>query len=169
MPGGATVRRMTRRLIAKIPSIRTASRKNCPPGQVLRKAYSRHYSTAVRAKGFTVRKTSGKEYRIHPNAKNMHIEAQCVKNTRQGPKSIKKQIGPLKKGELAKYGYSFRATDSQRRAALQKAIAEYTALGVYRKLDAVAKLTAHTVPKAAKVFAADRDWIRKMAAPLKKD
>jgi hypothetical protein len=166
--GTATIRRMTRQLVAKIPSFRTATRKDCPPGHVLRKAYSRHYSTAVRLKGFTVKKTSGKVYRIHPSQKNTHINATCVKDTKVGPKSVKKQIGPLKKGELAKYGYSFRASESQRHAALQKAIAEYTALGVYRKLDAVAKLTVNTVPAAAKVFAGDREWVRKVGAALKK-
>ena len=166
--GTATIRRMARQLLAKIPSFRSATRKDCPPGHILRKAYSRHYSTAVRARGFTVKKTSGKVYRIHPTQKNTHVEATCVKNTGKNTKSVKRQIGPLKKGELAKYGYSFRATESQRHTALQKAIAEYTALGVYRKLDAVAKLTAHTVPAAAKVFAADREWVRRVGVPLKK-
>jgi hypothetical protein len=66
---------------------------------------------------------------------------------------------------LAKYGYSFRASESQRHAALKKAVSEYTALGVYRKLDAIAKLTLRTVPNAAKVFAADRDWVRKAGVP----
>ena len=161
--GTATVRRMTRQLVGKVPSIRTASRKDCPPGQVLRKAYTRHYSTAVRARGFTVKKTSGKTYRVLPTGKNMHIGATCVKDTappKIGPKSTKR-FGPLKKGELAKYGYSFRASESQRHAALKKAIDEYTALGVYRKLDAVAKLTARAVPAASKVFAADREWVHR--------
>jgi hypothetical protein len=165
--GSATTRRKTRRVIQKIPSIRSASRKNCPPGHVLRRSYTRHYSTAVRAKGFTVKRTNGKSYHVNPSNKNTHVEARCVKNT-GGPRSkSSKLFGPLKKGELARYGYSFRASESQRHAALKKAVLEYTALGVYRKLDAVAKLTEHTAPKASKAFATDREWVRKSFGPLK--
>jgi hypothetical protein len=47
-----------------------------------------------------------------------------------------------------------------RREALKHAISEYTAMSVYRKLDAVAKLTVRINPKASKRFAADRDWVR---------
>ena len=165
----ASARRKTRKLVAKIPSIRSLSRKDCPPGQILRKAYVRRYSTAVRAKGFTVAKSNGRTYRVHPTNKNMLIESRCVKDMGlpgKGPRSGK-GVGPLRKGELAKYGYSFRTSDSQRHAALKKAVQEYTALGVYRKLDAVAKLTLRTAPNASKVFAADRDWIRKSLGPLK--
>ena len=165
----ASARRKTRRLVGKIPSIRSLSRKDCPPGQILRKAYVRRYSTAVRAKGFTVKKSSGKTYRVHPTNKNMLIESQCVKDMGLPGKSPKsgKAFGPLKRGELSQYGYSFRTPESQRHAALKKAVQEYTPLGVFRKLDAVAKLMVRTAPTAAKVFAADSDWIRSKFGPLK--
>ena len=157
--GTATTRRITRQIISKIPSFRTLTRKNCPPGQVLRKGYTRHYSTAVRRKGITVRKSTGQVYRIHPSQKNIHVEARCIKD--QGGKSSKsaKLIGPLRQGELAKYGYSFRDKESQREIALMKAVQEYTALSVFHKLNAVAVLTKSTVPKASAVFARDRDWV----------
>jgi hypothetical protein len=73
----------------------------------------------------------------------------------------------MRKGELAKHGYSFRASDSQRHAALKRAAGEYGALGVYRKLDAVAKLTMRTIPKAAAIFEKDRDWVKANLGPLK--
>jgi len=167
--GTATVRRRTRRLVSKIPSIRSLSRKNCPPGQILRKGYTRHYSTAIRARGYTVKRETGTAYRVYPKSKDMYVESRCVKNTGLPGKGSRsgKGFGPLRKGELAKYGYSFRATESQRHAALKKAVDEYTPLGVFRKLDAVAKLTLRTVPKAAKVFAADRAWISETFGPLK--
>ena len=69
---------------------------------------------------------------------------------------------------MARYGYSFRASESQRHAALKKAADEYTALGIYRKLDAIAKLTVRTIPSASKVFASDREWVRSSLGPLKK-
>jgi len=68
-------------------------------------------------------------------------------------------IGPLREGELAKYGYSFRIGENERHIALVKAIQEYSGLSVYYKLDAIAKLTGKTLPNAAAVFAKDREWV----------
>ena len=167
--GTATVRKRTRQLISKIPGIRSLTRKACPPGKILRKGYTRHYSTPVRQRGFTVKRSTGTVYRVYPKNKNMYVESRCVKNTGlpgKGSKSAK-GFGPLRKGELAKHGYSFRATESQRHAALKSAIEEYTSLGVYKKLDAIAKLTVRTIPRASKVFAADREWVHKTFGPLK--
>ena len=42
----------------------------------------------------------------------------------------------------------------------QKAIKRYGALSVYRKLDAVAKLSLRTAPDASGIFVKDRDWVR---------
>ena len=153
-------RRITRKLVQKIPSIRSLSRKNCPPGMIPRKSYVRRYSTAVRSKGFTVKKTNGKSYHVQPTAKNMLVESSCIKNT-GAPGKGPQLFGRLKKGELAKYGYSYKATDSERHAALKKAIDVYGRIGVYRKLNAVAKLTKRTVPSASNIFSKDRNWLHK--------
>lgn len=152
--------RMTQRLGGiHIPSIKSLTRKACPPGQIERKAYVRKYSTAVRQRGFTVRRKSGASYRVFPKARSMVVESKCVKDLGK-PGKGPQAIGPLRKGELAKHGYSFRATEEKRRAALRHAIAEFGALGVYRKLNAVSKLMERTVPAAANTFAKDRNWIR---------
>jgi hypothetical protein len=167
--GANTARRKTRNILEKVPSFKSISRKYCPPGQILRKAYTRRYTTAVRKRGFTVKKSSGKEYRIHPEQKNMYVEARCIKDRGlpgKGPKSGK-GIGPLRKGELSSYGYSFRSSNSQRHEALRKAVDEYSALSVFHKLDAIAKLTLRTAPKAHKVFAEDREWVSDKFGPLK--
>jgi len=158
--GTKTIRRHARQIVKQIPSIRSLT-NTCPPGQVLRKGYTRHYSTAIRQRGFTVKRPTGKEYRVHPTNKDMYVESRCVKNTRDDKtRKSAQQIGPLRKGELAKYGYSFRNSKATRRGALKKAIHEYSSLGVFRKLDAVTKLTHNMAPKASKVFEEDRDWIR---------
>jgi len=68
-------------------------------------------------------------------------------------------MGKLRKGDLIKYGYQYRLSDRMRHAALKKAIAAYGALSVYRKLDAVTKLSAHTVPDASLIFKKDRNWV----------
>jgi hypothetical protein len=159
--GEKTIKKRTNNLISKIPSIRSITQKNCPPGQILRKGYIRQYSTAIRARGFTVKKKEGTIYRVKPTKKQMYVEPGCIKNTGlPGKGPVGKGIGPLKKGELAKHGYSFRETREKRRIALHKAIMEYTATGVYHKLDAVAKLTSRTIPAASKIYGADRNWVK---------
>lgn len=156
----STTRRAARSLARKIPSIRSLSRKNCPPGMIPRKAYLRRYSTAVRARGFTVKKKSGKEYRVLPKNADMLVESRCIKDVAL-PKKGSKLFGPLKKGELAKHGYTFRASEAERHAALKKAISEYGSTGVFRKLNAVAKLTKHASPNASNIFSKDREWVHK--------
>ena len=150
---------------AKVPSIRSLVRGDCPPGKVLRRGYVRRYSSKVRKEGITVHRM-GKSYKVYPKAKTASIKASCIKGTASAKKT-KSKIGPLRKGELTRLGYSSRIPDEKRHAALKKAVAVYSALGVYRKLDAVAKLTVHSLPTASAIYAKDRDWIRATFGPLK--
>lgn len=161
--------RQTRRLRLHIPSIKSLTRKNCPPGYIPRRSYVRKYTTAIRKKGFTVRRKSGTTYRVYPKSISALVESKCVKDLGlpgKGPRSGK-GIGPLHKGELAQFGYSHRETEDVRHAALRKAAEEYGALGVYRKLDAVAKLTMRTLPAVSRIFKKDRDWVKETLGPLK--
>jgi hypothetical protein len=116
-----------------------------------------------------VKKASGRVVRVFPKKDEMAVESRCVKDLGLPGKGSGsgKGFGPLHKGELARYGYSYREAESRRHAALKKAAKEYGALGVYRKLDAVAKLTLRTVPAVSKQFAADRDWVKRALGPLK--
>ena len=155
-----TAKRRTRKLIQQIPSIRSLSRKNCPAGMIRKKAYVRKYSTAVKQRGYTVKKKNGKEYRIRPKASEMYVESKCVKNT-GSPGKGPAVFGPLRKGDLAKHGYSFRRSNAERHAALHKAIDEYGIMGVYRKLNAVTKLFARTHPTYSKRFKEDREWVHR--------
>jgi hypothetical protein len=162
-------RKRTRRIRLHIPSIKSLTRKNCPPGMIPRKAYVRKYTTAVRKQGFTVKRSSGKVYRVYPKSKDMMVESRCVKDLGlpgKGPTNGK-GIGPLHKGELARYGYSYAASEAQRHAALKAAVEKYGQVGVYRKLDAAAKLMMRTVPKAAAVFRVDREYVRRNFGPMK--
>jgi hypothetical protein len=127
---------------------------------IRKKSFVRKYSTAVRQRGYTVKKRNGKTYRIYPKASEMMVESKCIKNVGlpgKGPGLF----GPLRKGELAKHGYSFRRSNSERHAALRKAIEEYGASGVYHKLDAVTKLFMRTKPKISKRFGEDREWVHR--------
>ena len=162
----SSVRRGIRGALQKIPTIRTLTRKNCPPGMILRKGYTRKYSTAVRQRGFSVKRKNDTRYHVVPKASEMYVESRCIKNVGlpgKGPALF----GPLKKGELAKHGYSFRRGESERRAALKKAVDEYGTLGVFRKLNAVEKLTKRASPAASAVFRKDRNWIRSAFGGLK--
>jgi hypothetical protein len=140
-----------------------ATRKNngCPKGYIMRRGYTRKFRPSVRATGFTVRR-KGTVYTVRPKANTIRVEAACIKNRGlpgKGPKEGE-GIGKLRKGELIKYGYQYRLSDSLRQAALKKAIKRFGALSVYRKLDAVAKLSLRTAPDASKIFTRDRNWVQ---------
>jgi len=130
---------------------------HCPEGYIVRKGYTRKFSKTVKSNGFTVRR-KGTVYTVHPKANTIKVSPACIKNrglTGKGPNSI----GKLRKGELIKYGYQYRLSDARRHKALERAIKQYGALSVYRKLDAVAKLSVRTAPDASKIFSKDRNWI----------
>jgi hypothetical protein len=140
-----------------------STRKNngCPQGYILRRGYTRKFRPSVKSTGFTVRR-KGTVYTVRPKANTIRVPASCIKNRGlpgKGPREGE-GIGKLRKGELIKYGYQYRLSDSLRQTALKKAIKRYGALSVYRKLDAVAKLSLRTAPDASKIFSRDRNWIQ---------
>ena len=122
--------------------------KTCPAGYIKRASY--------------VRSRAGKK---------TLVPEQCIRNVGAPGKGLRitsptgrksPGIGPLRKGELAKHGYSdvVHKSVSERHAALEKAISEFGSLGVWRKLNAVQVYTRRLSPGASKVFKADMDWIR---------
>lgn len=140
-----------------------ATRKNngCPKGYIMRRGYTRKFRPSVKATGFTVRR-KGTVYTVRPKANTIRVPAACIKDRGlpgKGPKEGE-GIGKLRKGELIKYGYQYRLSDSLRQSALKKAIKRFGALSVYRKLDAVAKLSLRTAPDASKIFSRDRNWVQ---------
>lgn len=143
--------------------------KKCPKGTILRKGYTRKFSSNVKNVGYTVRR-KGKSFIVHPKANTTYVKPACIKNRGlpgKGPREGE-GFGKLRKGELIKYGYQYRLSDSLRHAALKKAIERYGSLSVYHKLDAVAKLSIRTAPDASHIFVKDREWV-KTHYDLKKD
>lgn len=120
------------------------TKKACGPGKILRSSYTRR-----------VLKKNG-------SVKETRVSATCVRDMGKPGKLPKgaPTIGPLKKGELQRFGYMYKLPEHDRHSALRAAIKVLGSLNVYRKLDAVAKLTHLTSPKASATFATDRDWIR---------
>jgi hypothetical protein len=117
--------------------------RKCPRGYIVRKAYVRY---TKKGKHTVVPSTCVKDRGI------------TGKGTRSGP-----GIGPLRKGELSKYGYEnvVLLNIRQRRMALEKAIRQYGPLTTWRKLNAVYVYTRNTAPESSRVFKADMDWIRR--------
>lgn len=141
----ATRRRMTQRLQG-IPQSRRGI-KTCPRGKILRSPYVR------------IRKD-----------KRIFTPASCIADIGNpgkgfeglsGP-SVEKGIGPLRKGDLARFGYHkvVSMNETVRRLALHAAVKEYGSLTVWRKLNALHVYTRHTSPASSAVFREDRDWVR---------
>ena len=141
----------------------------CPTGYIARASYARRYKTSVRQRGYTVKKASGTTYKVYPKNETLYVPAACVKDLGKPGKGVPEGqgIGPLRKGEMTKFGYSAKKGDKARHEALKKAVAALGPLGVYRKLDAVAKLGVRIAPDAARIFAKDRDWVEKQFGPLR--
>jgi hypothetical protein len=134
------------------------TRKNgCPKGYILRRGYTRRFRPSLKTSGFTVRR-KGTVYTVRPKANTIKVPASCIKD--RGLPGKGEGFSKLRKGELIKYGYQYRLSDYLRQTALKKAIKRYGPLSVYRKLDAVAKLSLRTAPDASNIFVRDRDWVR---------
>jgi hypothetical protein len=157
-------RRSVQRQSARLRAVgKSAVRKSlkCPPGQLQRRGYVRKFATTVRRKGYTVRKASGKVYRIFPEKESVYVKPSCVTDRGlPGKLGSGEGFSILRKGELKKHGYIYNTTSEIRREALKKAEKEFGALGVFRKLDAIAKLSKNTIPEASRIFKLDRDWIK---------
>jgi len=92
------------------------------------------------------------------------VRGQCIRDVGAPGKGFKggPGIGPLRKGELVKYGYSHVVAlpVTKRRLALTRAVKAYGSLRVWRKLNAVQVYTRRLSPASSKVFKADMDWVR---------
>jgi hypothetical protein len=148
--------------LARTIRTRLGLTQKCGKGQVLRAPYKRKFSSSIKKSGYNVRR-GNRTVRVYPKAGSQIVKAACIENRGlpgKGPVSGE-GFGPLRKGELSKYGYKAKAPETERHAALRKAAGELGGLSVYRKLDAVAKLMGRTEPEYAKIFRDDRAWVRK--------
>jgi hypothetical protein len=132
--------RMSRRLRGIRKTLRGPRR--CPPGMIRRAPY----------------------VRIRRDTRTF-VPASCIPDVGapgKGLASGASGIGPLRTGDLSRFGYDNVVTLTQgiRHLALAKAIREYGSLTVWRKLNAVYIYTRRSSPSSSRVFKADRDWIK---------
>lgn len=136
--------------------------KRCPKGFIFRSPYKRRFTSTIRRQGY-VAKRGSRVTRVYPKRSTVTVKGSCIKNRGLAGKGAPggKTFAVLRKGELSKFGYAVKRTEEERHSALTRAVDAYSAIGVYRKLDAVTKLTLRTAPEAHKTFKADRDWVYK--------
>lgn len=112
--------------------------KYCPPKTIKRKAYKTRRGTKY--------------------------SARCIKD-RGLPGTFKdrfpgiKGIGALKKGKLTQHGYHVDLSDAERHRALDRAVDDYGALSVFRKLKAVATYSHHTSPDNFAIYNEDASYV----------
>lgn len=131
--------------------------RKCPTGKIRRSGYTRRFSSTVKSQGY-IAKRGSKTVRVYPKAGSTTVKSACIKN-RGLPGKGTPGIGPLRKGELTKYGYNVKRSQAERYAALKRAAAAYGGLALFRKLDAVTKLSLRTAPEAHRIFKEDRNWV----------
>lgn len=123
------------------------------------RGFSRAYrgNTKVCGKGLTLRKAY---VPYKSGARGKLVKAACI--TKRGSSTSGVKIGPIRKGELAKYGYFSVDTlrVNERRSFLKKAISELGSLSVWKKLNVVYVYNKNKNPELAEKFLADRDWIK---------
>lgn len=116
--------------------------KNCPAGYIKRAAFVRYTK----------------------KGKHSLVREQCIRDVGAPGKGYPggPGIGPLRKGELAKHGYTQVSSMSvlDRHIALDSAVKEFGSLSTWRKLNAVAVYTKRTAPAISRIFKEDMDYIR---------
>jgi len=134
----------TRKRMASRKRRETQAPNSCPRGQILRNAYLQ-----------LSRKTRKRRF----------VRARCIRdvgNPGKGFQGIGPGIGPLRKGDLTKFGYEHVVSMSplKRKVALAKAVRAYGSLTVWRKLNALYVYTRNTAPESSALFDEDRNWVR---------
>jgi hypothetical protein len=136
--------------------------KRCPKGYILRAPYTRKFKPNTKQSGYNIHR-KGKTFRVYPKSGSTTVKASCIKDrglAGKGPRSGK-GISIKHQGDLVRYGYNAHKSSQERHASLKKAIEVYGSLRVFRKLDAIAKLTMRTAPEAHRIFTSDRNWVQK--------
>ena len=110
---------------------------------------------------FAGRKITRKAYITHRRGKTIRVHSRRIHDVGTPGKYHGPGIGPLKKGQLGKLGYSSTSSKTARHSSLKKAVKKFGPLSTFRKLNAVGTYTKRTSKIKSKRFIADRDWVKK--------
>ena len=124
--------RKSRRLNRR-PKSRSDSIKSCGKGQILRKGYK--------------------------TKKGVKVSPTCITDLGNLGKSIQ-NIPVLRKGLLSRFGYHAHLDKEKRHKALKKAVKEYSAGNVVKKLNAIYVLSKNSNPSLAKIYNSDKKWVQ---------
>jgi hypothetical protein len=148
-----------------------SSGRKCPKGYVYRKGYTRKFHKGTRRAGYTVRRKSGRTYKIFPKTKAATVKSTCIKPRGKaaaaaaGPDSeLERKCAQLKAGEMARYNYQYRQPATTRRLAIKRAIQDASPLKIQKRLSLASKCSSSINPVASKVFKEDAEYIRKTYA-----
>ena len=127
--------------------------KNCPKGYIIRNSYVRN--PFIRKSGKKVSKKV--------------VSAKCIKSrglpgkTSNRFKGPNKGIGPLKKGELSKHGYTGIKDMGvrKRHQALNSAVKEYGSPMILKKLGAIKTYQKNKSPRVSELLYSNMKWLRK--------
>ena len=142
-------------------------RLKCKSGETLRKAYTRKNGTKVKQNCVKKRSHNKVKKTNKANKVNKVNKANKANKANKVKKSIIKKFKPmilsLKKNELKKYGYKNIKTLGirKRRQSLAKAINNYGAKKVFRKLGIVKTLHKNKNVDLAKKYLNNMVWLRK--------
>jgi hypothetical protein len=127
--------------------------KNCPKGYIIRNSYVRNPFVGKGGKNVAMKV----------------VTAKCIKSrglpgkTTDRYKGPNKGIGPLKKGELSKHGYTSikNLGVRKRHQALNSAVKEYGSPMILKKLGAVKTYQKNKSPEVSQVLYSNMKWLRK--------
>ena len=148
---------------------KTKKCSKCPEGFIKRASYYRTSANKTKTKS---KKKKDSQNTTRPNSrKRTYVHEACIKSRglpgktslRYGRDGKPAGIGPLKKGELGKYGYHHldKISKTERKQSLRLAVGEMGAPRVVRKLGAIRTYLKNTSPQVSAKFYEDQKWVRK--------
>ncbi len=141
---------------------KTKKCSQCPKGFIKRASYYRSSKN---------KKANNSQNKNTKKTKKTYVHEACIKSRglpgktslRYGKEGGPTGIGPLKKGELGRFGYHHLETLSKRERhnSLKNAVEELGAHTIVRKLGAIRTYLKNTSPRISNIFYEDQKWVRK--------
>ena len=153
----------------------------CPKGFIKRASYLRKSSSISKKNKQKLSRKNKNNTNANTNSnlkkskkskkKQTYVHEACIKSRglpgktslRYGRDGKPAGIGPLKKGELGRFGYHHldKLSKEERHKSLKMAVKELGAATIVRKLGAIRTYLKNTSPKVSNIFYEDQRWVRR--------